>query len=106
LELIKSIEKNKGFHPEKFFKNTLFRSNAILVGLNCLEPGQVQPAHSHSDQDKFYYVVEGSGRFLLGDESRQAAAGDIVWVPAGLEHGVENRGDGRLTLLIGIAPAP
>jgi mannose-6-phosphate isomerase-like protein (cupin superfamily) len=34
------------------------------------------------------------------------AAGEVVWAPAGQSHGVENQGDGRLTLLVGIAPAP
>jgi quercetin dioxygenase-like cupin family protein len=106
LDLIKSLNENAGVHPEKFFKNTLFRSDALLVGLNCLEAGQVQTAHSHPDQDKFYYVVEGTGHFLLGEKHWLAAAGDIVWAPAGLSHGVENRGDKRLTLLIGIAPSP
>ncbi len=58
------------------------------------------------NQDKFYYVVEGAGRFWLGEERVTARKGDVVWAPAGLNHGVENDGAGRLTLLVGIAPAP
>ena len=106
MDLIKSINQNTGTQPEKYFKNTLFRSDALLVGLNCLEPGQVQAAHSHPDQDKFYYVVEGTGHFSLGDEQQQAEAGEVVWAPAGLPHGVKNQGESRLTLLVGIAPSP
>jgi len=106
MELIKSVNQYVGVKPEKFFKNTLFRSDTLLLGINCLEPGQIQTAHSHSDQDKFYYVVEGAGDFVLGEEHRRAAAGDCVWAPAGLSHGVTNQGEGRLTLLVGIAPAP
>jgi len=74
--------------------------------LNCLEPGQVQRPHVHDDQEKFYYVVEGEGRFRLGEAQVLVAAGEVVWAPAGLAHGVENKSDGRLTLLVGIAPAP
>ena len=77
-----------------------------MIGLNCLEPGQVQRPHVHDDQDKFYYVVEGEGRFWLGEAQASAATGEVVWAPAGQRHGVENQGDGRLTLLVGIAPAP
>jgi mannose-6-phosphate isomerase-like protein (cupin superfamily) len=105
-ELIKQISDFVGLRPEKFYKTTLFRAETLMLGLNCLEPGQVQSPHVHDDQDKFYYVVEGDGRFWLGDEQVAAAAGQLVWAPAGLRHGVENRGAGRLTLLVGIAPAP
>lgn len=103
---IKQINNFVGEAAEKFYKTTLFRSDALLLGLNCLEPGQMQKPHTHDDQDKFYYVVAGHGRFTLGDETQSAQAGDVVWSPAGLLHGVENDGDGRLTLLVGIAPAP
>lgn len=95
-----------GARPDKFYKTTLFRGDALMLGLNCLEPGQVQPAHDHTDQDKFYYVIEGEGCFQVGDEFATAGAGEVVWAPAGAVHGVANQGEGRLTLLVGIAPAP
>lgn len=103
---VKQIEAHTGANPEKFYKTTLFRTERLLLGLNCLEPGQVQTPHTHDDQDKFYYVVAGHGRFTLAGTDVSAAAGEVVWSPAGLLHGVENIGDGRLTLLVGIAPAP
>ena len=77
-----------------------------MLGVNCLEPGQTQPAHDHADQDKFYYVIEGVGRFQVGDEFVTAGEGQLVWAAAGVVHGVTNEGDTRLTLLVGIAPAP
>ena len=105
-ELVKKISDYAGVREEKFYKTTLFRADTLLLGLNCLEPGQVQKPHTHDDQDKFYYVVAGSGRFWLGEEQVTAVTGEVVWATAGLMHGVENEGDGRLTLLVGIAPAP
>jgi mannose-6-phosphate isomerase-like protein (cupin superfamily) len=95
-----------GARPDKFFKSTLFQSNALLLGINCLEPGQAQAAHTHEGADKFYFVVEGEGDFAVGAESRSAGEGGVVWAPAGVSHGVENRGARRLVLLVGIAPAP
>lgn len=103
---VKKIADHEGVNPAKFYKTTLFRSDALMVGLNCLEPGQVQSTHTHDDQDKFYYVAAGHGRFQLGDSYIEATTGELVWCPAGLAHGVENVGNGRLTLLVGIAPAP
>ena len=95
-----------GSNPDKQFKSTLFQSTRLMLGLNCLEPGQAQHAHVHGDQDKFYFVVEGTGEFEVGDESRSAGVGMVVWAPAGVRHGVTNRGDRRLVLMVGIAPFP
>lgn len=95
-----------GSSPRKFFKATLFQSERLLLGLNCLEPGQEQHVHTHDGQDKFYFVVEGTGHFTVGDETREAGEGWTVWAPAGVPHGVANGGGRRLVLLVGIAPAP
>ena len=95
-----------GSSAEKFFKSTLFQSSRLLLGLNCLEPGQTQATHTHADQDKFYVVIEGQGAFAIADEIYQAGPGMVIWAPAGVLHGVTNRGDTRLVLLVGIAPAP
>lgn len=95
-----------GSRADKFYKTTLFRGDALMLGVNCLEPGQTQPAHDHADQDKFYYVIEGTGRFQVGGEFITAGEGQLVWAAAGVVHGVSNESDTRLTLLVGIAPAP
>ncbi len=93
-----------GVKPDKFYKTTLFRGDFLMLGLNCLEPGQVQPVHDHADQDKFYAVLEGMGVFTVGDDEQAAGPGVVVWAPAGLPHGVRNEGTERLVLLMGIAP--
>jgi quercetin dioxygenase-like cupin family protein len=95
-----------GTHPEKVFKSTLFQSERLLLGLNCLEPRQEQHVHTHAGQDKFYFVLEGTGTFTVGEEVQEAGEGVTVWAPANVPHGVSNSGTRRLVLLVGIAPAP
>lgn len=95
-----------GANPAKFFKSTLFGSERLLLGLNCLEPGQEQHVHIHAGQDKFYFVIEGQGTFTVGDEVQEAGEGWTVWAPADVPHGVINTGEARLVLLVSIAPAP
>ncbi len=102
----KDYRDHTGSNPDKFFKSTLFQSANLLLGLNCLEPGQTQSAHAHGDQDKFYFVLEGEGEFMVGDEKQKAGAGAVVWAPAGVDHGVINTRSQGLVLLVGIAPAP
>ncbi|HET7088800.1 MAG TPA: cupin domain-containing protein [Anaerolineae bacterium] len=105
-EMFKDYRDHVGVRADKHFKTTLFQGDHVMVGLNCLEPGQTQEAHAHAAADKFYYVIEGRGAFTIGDEVREAGPGMMVWAPAGASHGVENRSETRLTLLVGIAPPP
>ena len=95
-----------GTRPEKFHKATLFQGDHLMVGINCLEPGQAQSVHDHADQDKVYIVMEGSGHFTVGDATHDAGPGAVVWAAAGVPHGVENRGDRRLVILVNMAPPP
>jgi quercetin dioxygenase-like cupin family protein len=93
-----------GSRSEKFYKTTLFQADHLMIGLNCLEPGQVQPVHDHADQDKFYYVIEGTGHFTVEEDVTEVGPGHVVWAEAGVPHGVENRSAERLIIFMGIAP--
>jgi len=93
------------FRSEQFAKSDLARGAHLLVGLNCFEPGQSQPAHVHGHADKFYLVLSGKARISVGDESGVAEAGQLVWAPAGVRHGVDEAVE-RTVLLVVIAPAP
>lgn len=95
-----------GTREDKHYKTTLFQGTQLMVGLNCLEPGQTQPVHDHSDQDKMYAVLEGEGRFTVGEDTFTGGPGAIVFAPAGVAHGVSNAGSARLVLLVNIAPPP
>jgi quercetin dioxygenase-like cupin family protein len=100
------LSERAGRSEDRHFKTTLHQGGSLMLGLNCLEPGQIQAVHTHAAQDKFYFVVEGEGWFTVGTEARTAGPGLLVVAPAGEAHGVENRGPSRLTLLMGMAPPP
>jgi mannose-6-phosphate isomerase-like protein (cupin superfamily) len=102
---LKRIADHFGRRDDKEFKATLFESARLLLGVNCLEPGQAQRIHQHAEQDKFYAVQEGIGWFTVGADSFEAGPGDVVWAPAGAPHGVENRGKTRVAMVVGIAGA-
>ena len=95
-----------GSHAEKFYKTTLWQGGQVMVGLNCLEPGQTQKTHAHEGADKFYFVLAGEGKFRIGDEEKDAAVGSLIVAPSGIPHGVTNAGRERLSLLVAIAPPP
>ncbi len=106
MEVFKNYRDHVPIRPGKVGKETLFESSRLLLGLNALEPRVEQSVHTHAEQDKFYHVLEGEGEFTVGAEVRSAGPGEVVWAPAGVEHGVRNGGERRLVLLVGMVPPP
>ena len=102
-ERVLNVARLARFASEKMAKTTLSESERLLLGLNCLEPGQSQAPHTHVGADKFYYVCSGRARFVVGAETVEAGAGEVVVCPAGEPHGIEQALE-RTTLLVGIAP--
>ena len=94
------------FGSEKLQKLNLFETEQMFCDVYCLEPGQAQKPHGHAGATKFYYVIEGRGRFQLGDEERELGAGGLAWAAPGETHGVLNDSPERLVLLVAMAPNP
>ncbi len=94
------------FSPEKMQKINLFETDHFFCDVYCLEPGQEQKVHAHAVEDKLYFVLDGRGRFTVGEESREYGKDQLVFAPAGSEHGVRNTSDARLTLLVFMTPNP
>ena len=93
------------FSQEKMFKADLFSSSNLFVGLNCFQRGQVQKVHTHAESDKFYVVLSGKARMIVGDETRTVEPGTVVWAPADLPHGVAEALEPTV-MLVAMAPAP
>ena len=103
---VRNVNSERRFSTEKMQKMNLFETERMFADVYCLEPGQEQKRHAHSGADKIYFVLEGSGRFHIGDEDRELGVDQIVLAPSGTEHGVSNRSDARLVLLVFMAPNP
>lgn len=94
------------FAPDKMQKINLFETGNFFCDVYCLEPGQEQKAHAHKTEDKIYFVLEGNGTFIVGEESRELGRNQIVFAPADSSHGVKNTSSARLTLLVFMTPNP
>ena len=101
----KTVGEAAVFSEAKATKADLCRGARLFAGLNCFEPGQTQPVHAHAGADKFYFLVSGKARMTVGDETREAAAGDLVWAPAGVPHGVVEALE-RTVMLVSMGPPP
>ena len=106
MELFVDASTRADYAADKMRKNNLFTTPRLFCDVYCFEAGQEQAAHSHAGSDKVYYVLSGTGRISIGDETRDVGAGTAVLAPAGSPHAVRNPGPGRLMLLVVIAPKP
>jgi len=101
----KSVDDSTGFSPEKLFKADLFSSPNLFVGLNCFERGQSQKVHLHSESDKFYLILSGKARMMVGGKTREVGRGMLVWAPADVPHGVAEALESTVMLVV-MAPPP
>ena len=104
-EYFRSVDAAAVFDRNKPGKTDLFAGHQLFVGLNCFEPGQTQRVHTHAGADKVYLVVSGRARMTVGDETREAGPGMVIWAPADVPHGVAKALE-RTVMLVGIAPPP
>ena len=74
------------------------------AGVVKLEPGKGHERHTHPESDETLYVVRGEGEQEVAGETRAITAGDMVYVPEGVEHGTVNTAWEPLVLLAVYAP--
>jgi quercetin dioxygenase-like cupin family protein len=102
----KNVKSEHRFSAEKMQKVNLFETERMFADIYCLEPGQEQKRHAHAGADKIYLVIEGIGRFQIGDDERELGPDQIVLAPANVDHGLRNDSQARLVVLVFMAPNP
>jgi hypothetical protein len=61
--------------PDRMAKVALAATERALLDLYCVAPGQAQKPHTHGEQDKIYYVLEGRGADARGGGRDRGAGG-------------------------------
>jgi len=80
-------------------------SRQVTVTEVHLEPGAVQPRHTHEASEQIWYALAGTGRLLLADdEVKEFRAGDVVRFAEKDVHGLQNDGDTEFVYLSVTAP--
>lgn len=68
-------------------------------------PGaNVPPPHSHTHNEEFIYLLEGSLHYTVDDVSRELAPGDWMSTPRGSVHGFRNGGSQPAKALVMLTP--
>ena len=70
-----------------------------VCALMALAPGHEVGRHRHEGDGEVFYILSGSGKYLLNGELVEVVPGDILFCEDGEEHQVVNDTDADLTLL-------
>jgi quercetin dioxygenase-like cupin family protein len=94
----------KGVFIKHFFSGS--DTNGTLNNLEVrIEPGcQISP-HKHDNASEYYYVVQGSGMFLVNGNWEYFHAGEAIIAPINVEHGIKNHTNEILILFSTFSPA-
>jgi quercetin dioxygenase-like cupin family protein len=76
----------------------------LAMGTQQVPAGAGIPIHRHFRMDEAFYVIEGSGTFVLEDQKIAVAKGGTIFIPKNAWHGFMNP-DAELMLLWIVAPA-
>ncbi|WP_123535692.1 cupin domain-containing protein [Halosimplex salinum] len=79
-------------------------SERLSAGVVQLEPGEGHDLHEHPDSDEILYFLAGEGEQTVAGDTREVSAGEMIYVPEGVEHGTRNTGWETLKLLAVYAP--
>jgi mannose-6-phosphate isomerase-like protein (cupin superfamily) len=69
-----------------------------------LKPGEEIGNEIHPTSDQLFFFVDGTAKVTVGDNSSTVNEHDVVAVPAGTRHNVQNIGGGSLKLFTIYAP--
>jgi quercetin dioxygenase-like cupin family protein len=84
----------------------VFKARAAQTGgsLTVFEavnpPGQGPPYHVHDALDEVIFVLDGTLRVRLSDQIEEAPAGTFVFIPRGIPHTWEGRGEETVRFLL------
>jgi mannose-6-phosphate isomerase-like protein (cupin superfamily) len=83
-------------------RNSCIRKQSLAEAR--LPPGATTTPHYHPITEEIYYLLEGSGRMTIGDQSREVGPGDAIAIPPGAVHSITNSGSETLKFLCCCAP--
>jgi mannose-6-phosphate isomerase-like protein (cupin superfamily) len=80
-------------------------TNAVAMGVEDFLVEGSTPHHAHPHSDEIFFVISGTGRAIIGDESYDVGPGDAIWIPRGIRHQILNTGPATLRTTWTFVPA-
>src|SRR6187401_1695867 len=79
--------------------------DGISFCVEDMSPGRKMRVHKHLNNDELIFIHKGEGTLTLDEESLKVKVGDVVFVPRGIWHGLDNTGKENLLMVFQYSPA-
>jgi mannose-6-phosphate isomerase-like protein (cupin superfamily) len=79
--------------------------NAVSFCIEDMIPGRKMRIHMHLHNDELIFIHKGEGKLTLGENIYEVKTGDVVFVPRGVWHGLDNTGKDELRMVFQYTPA-
>jgi len=79
--------------------------DGISLCVEDMSPGRKMRVHKHLNNDELIFIHKGEGTLTLDEEIIKVKIGDVVFVPRGIWHGLDNTGAENLLMVFQYSPA-
>ena len=79
-------------------------SQHIDYRISMYQPMARVALHKHAVQEQIYHVLEGEGLMQIAGKARVVRKHDVIFLPPGVEHDIENTGLVGLVFLVITSP--
>lgn len=79
-------------------------SRQIDYRISTYRPMAYVERHAHRTQEQIYHVLDGEGLMEIGNERRVVRRHDVIFLPPGVPHAIQNSGLGDLTFIVVTTP--
>ncbi len=66
------------------------RDDVIQINHGTVKAGYALGGATH-EEDEIYYILSGKGKLQLGEDIVDIAGGEVIFIPAGCFHALDNR---------------
>lgn len=94
---IETISRGAGVVTTPLVGKWNLKASNLTTGMTVFGPGKGLVMHSHNVEETVM-ILEGQATVVIGDDTFEAEAGDVTWIPAGIPHYFRNRGDGPMRI--------
>ena len=80
------------------------KSRHLDYRISCYQPKAYVARHVHATQEQIYHVLDGEGLIEIAGTNHLLRKHDVVFLPPGVEHLIQNSGLADLVFLVITSP--
>lgn len=93
-------EYRHGDHGPKY----LMKGPRMNFGIVQLLPGEIATPHVHKVMEENFYILEGTARFEVEEETEILTPGQFIHLDPGEKHKISNPGDVPMRMIVTATP--